>query len=183
MLRGWCFAFRSQTHFLTAAHCVAELDPDQLAVAVPEVQPIRLVRQVHLHPTADAAIVEVVGEPAPVEPFAGYPSTLSLGEDFLAFGYREDLHDPYPVARDWLQTRMGIPRRMIEYDKKLATLATCFALALGGAGVAGCGDDDNEGVGEEAGQELEQAGDTAEQELDEAGEDIEAETDGDEGDK
>ena len=72
---------------------------------------------------------------------------------------------------------------MSETQKKFATLATCFALALGGFGVAGCGDDDNEGVGEEASQELEQAGDAAEKEVDEAGEDIEAETDGDEGDK
>jgi hypothetical protein len=67
---------------------------------------------------------------------------------------------------------------MIDTQTKFATLATCFALTLGGFAATGCGDDDNEGVGEEAGQELEEAGNAAGEELDEAGEDIEAETDG-----
>ena len=64
-----------------------------------------------------------------------------------------------------------------ETKKRYATLATCLMLAIGGFGVAGCGDNDNEGVGEEAGQELDQAGEAAGQEIEEAGEDIDAETD------
>lgn len=66
---------------------------------------------------------------------------------------------------------------MIETKKRYATLATCLMLALGGVGATGCGDNDNEGIGEEAGEELDQAGEAAGQELDEAGEDIDAEMD------
>ena len=66
---------------------------------------------------------------------------------------------------------------MNEMKKRYATLATCLMVALGGVGATGCGDDDGEGVGEEAGQELDQAGEAAGQEIEEAGEDIDAETD------
>lgn len=64
---------------------------------------------------------------------------------------------------------------MIEIDSKrrgLATLTACLALAFGGFGVAGCGDDDGEGVAEEAGQELDEAGDDAGAAAEEAGDDL-----------
>ena len=72
---------------------------------------------------------------------------------------------------------------MIDSQKKLATVATCFMLVLGGFGAAGCGDDDNEEVAEEAGQEIDEAGNDAGEALDEAGEDVEAEANEEEDDE
>ena len=66
---------------------------------------------------------------------------------------------------------------MIDSKRKFAAVAISFAIGLGGLGVAGCGDDDNEGVVEDAGQELEEAGEDAGNAADEAGEDIESEAD------
>lgn len=66
---------------------------------------------------------------------------------------------------------------MIDSKRKLAAVATSFAIGLGGFGVAGCGDDDNEGVVEDAGQGLEEAGEDAGNAAEEAGEDIESEAD------
>jgi len=64
---------------------------------------------------------------------------------------------------------------MIEIDSKrrgLATLSACLALAFGGFGFAGCGDDDGEGVAEDAGQGLEEAGEDAGAAAEDAGDDL-----------
>lgn len=61
---------------------------------------------------------------------------------------------------------------MIDSKRRFATVAASFTLVLGGFGAAGCGDDDDEGVVEEAGQNIEEAGEDAGAELDEAGEEV-----------
>ncbi len=76
--------------------------------------------------------------------------------------------------------RLGVAGKsvfMIDSKRKIAVMATSFALGLGGFGVAGCGDDDNEGVVEEAGNAAEEAGEDAGNAAEEAGEDIESEAD------
>jgi len=69
---------------------------------------------------------------------------------------------------------------MSEIKRRIGAVGASIALAVGGAGVAtGCGDDDNEGAAEEAGQavddasqDVQDAADDAGQELQEAGEDV-----------
>ena len=56
-----------------------------------------------------------------------------------------------------------------------AVLAT-GAIAFGGAGLVGCGDD-NEGPAEDAGKEIDEAGREAGDELEEAGKEAEREVD------
>ncbi len=68
---------------------------------------------------------------------------------------------------------------MSDSKRKFATVAASLALTLGGFGVAGCGDDDDEGAVEEAGQELEEAGEDAGNAAEEAGQDVESEADDD----
>ena len=70
---------------------------------------------------------------------------------------------------------LGSGEHMIEIDSKrrgLATLSACLALVFGGFGVAGCGDDDGEGVAEDAGQGLEEAGEDAGAAAEDAGDDL-----------
>ncbi|HEX6115766.1 MAG TPA: hypothetical protein VFY99_01610 [Solirubrobacterales bacterium] len=72
---------------------------------------------------------------------------------------------------------------------RVGTIGACLAIALGGAGIAGCGDDDNEGAAEEAGQavddasgEVENAAEDAGDEVQETGDDVDQEVgDEDEG--
>lgn len=59
---------------------------------------------------------------------------------------------------------------------RLAAIAAAGALALSGAGLAACGDD-NEGPAEEAGKAVDDAGKEAGEELKEAGKEAEHEID------
>ncbi len=59
------------------------------------------------------------------------------------------------------------------FTKRAGTLAASLAIAIGGAGfMAGCGDDDNEGAAEEAGQAVDDASNTVEDAAEDAGEEI-----------
>lgn len=106
---GSCFAFRDPHAYLTAAHCVGELDPERLAVWVPgggpveyvredEVQtwtgvshPLKPVTQAVRHESADIAVLRVAEDTHPVEPFWGSAGNFALGEEFRAFGYPENV--------------------------------------------------------------------------------------------
>ena len=61
--------------------------------------------------------------------------------------------------------------------RRITAALAAGVVALGGAGLAGCGDDDNEGPGEEAGKAVDDAGSEAGQELEEAGKEAEQEVD------
>ena len=61
----------------------------------------------------------------------------------------------------------------------LAALLSAALLALGGGGLAACGDNDKEGAGEEAGKALDDATREGGQELKETGKDAERELDDD----
>ncbi len=59
--------------------------------------------------------------------------------------------------------------------RKLSTVLAAGAIGL--AGFAGCGDDDNEGPAEDAGKAVDEAGKDAGKELKEAGKEAEQEVD------
>lgn len=102
---GTCFPFRDENHFLTAAHCVGKLSPADLAIGIPvnvDADPIE-VEEIFVHSTADIAVLRTphVAEGA-VTPFWNYVSNYSYGEEFMSFGYPEDIFGPssrQPTAR------------------------------------------------------------------------------------
>jgi hypothetical protein len=64
---------------------------------------------------------------------------------------------------------------------RIAAIVAAGAIGLSGAGLAACGDDDNEGPAEEAGKAVDDAGNEAGQELEEAGKDADQEIGDDDG--
>lgn len=91
---GSCFAFRHNTHFLTAAHCLGKFESLELGIMTPGHGVLKNVRSVLRHPSADLAIVETSGIQAAgdeVAPFTGIVSDWALGEDFFAYGYPADV--------------------------------------------------------------------------------------------
>jgi hypothetical protein len=61
--------------------------------------------------------------------------------------------------------------------RRVTAVIAAGAVALGGAGLIGCGDDDNEGPAEEAGKAVDDAGSEAGDELEEGGKKAEKELD------
>ena len=66
---------------------------------------------------------------------------------------------------------------MSDSRKRLATVAACLAIGIGGVGFAGCGDDDEEGAAEEAGKVLDEAGEEVGEAAEKAGKKIDKEVD------
>ena len=73
---------------------------------------------------------------------------------------------------------------------RIGTAGACLAIAIGGVGFAGCGDDDNEGAAEDAGQaiddasgDVQDAAEDAGNEIQEAGDDIDESVGDDDNDK
>lgn len=106
---GSCFAFRDPRVFVTAAHCVSELEAGQLAIWVPGSgniefvrpgeehewtgirPPLKPVAQVLCHDDADLAILRIPHDAEPTDPFWGSVGNVALGEEFHAFGYPENV--------------------------------------------------------------------------------------------
>lgn len=91
---GTCFAYRNAGYFITAAHCVGGLKYDHLAVKTPRGGLIKSALEVHLHETADVAVVRTAtihAEGDEVEPFQSIVGNWTLGEDFFAYGYPVDV--------------------------------------------------------------------------------------------
>jgi trypsin-like peptidase len=121
---GTCFAFRHPHYLLTAAHCVGELTETGLAVASPAdiegssllVNRVQVSQSIIKHPTADVAIVTVAEANAdPAEAFWDCVSNYSLGEDFFAFGFPENVfgeHSRQPTPRLF----KGYFQRFMEYQ-------------------------------------------------------------------
>src|SRR5229473_2795349 len=102
---GTCFGFRHPDYYLSAAHCVAEADPQDVLVSqsAPSDRPstfsVRLVRVsgITRHDDADLAVLKVDPEVASsiAPPFSGHlVANHALGEDFMAFGYPESVYGP-----------------------------------------------------------------------------------------
>lgn len=88
---GSAIAYRDETHFLTAAHCVGQLEPSQLAVSLaPGTTRAVRVQSVIRHPAADVAIL-VTESSGLSHPFRNYRRRPEVGEEFVAFGYPENV--------------------------------------------------------------------------------------------
>lgn len=61
--------------------------------------------------------------------------------------------------------------------RRITAVLAAGAVAISGAGLVGCGDDDNEGPAEEAGKALDDAGSEAGDELEKGGKQAERELD------
>jgi len=95
---GTCFSYRWQNRLVTAAHCVAGLEPSEVAVETPWLPGFMMTAlEIHRHPTADIAVLETGGiqvAGAEVQPFWGTVGNWSLGEKFFAYGYPVDVLGP-----------------------------------------------------------------------------------------
>lgn len=102
---GSCFAFRHNTHFLTAAHCIGNLPTSEIGVGLAHVttEGAIPVKEVFRHPSADLAILVLADGHSPrIDPFWDFVSNVRWGEDFAAFGFPEDVFGPdgtHPTAR------------------------------------------------------------------------------------
>src|SRR5262245_7383908 len=94
---GNCVVFRYPGRFLTAAHLVRDVPPDQLGLVLPSRAPDRVyhVSAVALHPAADVAALTVpgVGEDDVTWPHYEVWDDRMLGVEFMAFGYPVDWSD------------------------------------------------------------------------------------------
>jgi hypothetical protein len=85
---GTTFAFRSGRHFLTAAHCVGDAKPSELAVELVGHGSFR-VAEVDRHPQADLALL-VLGADATTEAWRSSRGEPALGQQLGAFGFPEN---------------------------------------------------------------------------------------------
>jgi hypothetical protein len=110
---GTCFALRRPTHFLTAAHCIADFLEKDLFVMTQHWggQKEGGVERIVRHPTADIALLVVSKGLVPVKPFFGYGDT-AWGKDVVAYGFPIDILGANPgiptprIFKGHLQTFM-----------------------------------------------------------------------------
>lgn len=139
-LLGSCFAFRHRSHYLTAAHCVKGLPADEIHVLGHTDSGVeyRTATEVVIHPSADVALVTVLTrETDTAEPFWDTLGNYSLGEDFLAYGYPEDIFGENaraPTARLF----KGSFQRFFPFSSRLGHRYVAGELSIGcPAGLSG----------------------------------------------
>lgn len=93
---GTCFAFRLRTHFLTAAHCIGRLTPKEIRIVLPNVISVggQNVETIVRHPTADLAVLVAAQVDLPsIDAFTSFgpPHYFGLGQDFVAYGFPDDV--------------------------------------------------------------------------------------------
>lgn len=90
---GSCFSLRWNNRFVTAAHCVDGVPPEELGVETPVGGIVSRVSWVRAHETADIAVLALSGFliGGETHPFWGVVSNWSLGEEFMAYGYPADV--------------------------------------------------------------------------------------------
>lgn len=95
---GTCFSFLEQHWFLTAAHVVRDVDPEDLGVALFVYQEVKdeeglPVRSVSIHPSADVALIRLdveLTEEFPIfDPYSGLSPVTDLGDSLRTFGFPE----------------------------------------------------------------------------------------------
>lgn len=120
---GTCFAFRQTNIWLTAAHCVAGLEPNSLFVKLSgRTFPVA---EVQTHATADLALLDLGSDtwPGGVEPFIEIVEPPWLDGEFIAYGFPEDAQpldtlENKPIERmfrGFVQRRMLYRRGGFEY--------------------------------------------------------------------
>ena len=96
IFRGTCFSFRKTHIFLTAAHCVSDLNPVDLMISSPFAIGGRMwsATGIRRHRSADLAVVEVEKTgTAGVRPFYSLSVNPQLGDGVAAIGYPDDVAD------------------------------------------------------------------------------------------
>jgi hypothetical protein len=93
---GSCFSFRTRDRFITAAHCVRGLDAAAIGVFAPKAEKTHIIDSMMIHPKADVAILRARAllPRHEIEPFVGLVSQSAVGDNFMAYGFPEDVFGP-----------------------------------------------------------------------------------------
>jgi hypothetical protein len=144
--RGTCFAFRQSDTFLTAAHCVSDIDAATLFVHVPAAREFHAVAEIERHPSADVALLRLAGSawPGEVEPFVRTKPFTALGMEFMAYGFPEDATAPdeepltptQRLFRGYLQRQLIYRRAGYEYSAGEMSIPSPAGLSGGALFVA-----------------------------------------------
>lgn len=112
---GTAFAFRDPSNFITARHCVEGIPVSDLVLSVGFARRCFEVRDVHLHESADLAVMDLgSGAWPPAAPFMGVRRPSGLGMTVSAYGLPEELPGA-PVPRLF----RGHVQRFIDYQSLL----------------------------------------------------------------
>ncbi len=85
---GTAFGFVEPSAFLAAAHCLKDLEPNDIGLSKPHLLPASMpVTQIYRHPTADLALLRTT-DPLAI-PFWSAVSNWAPGESFNCYGFRE----------------------------------------------------------------------------------------------
>ncbi len=109
---GTCFAFRDSMYFLTARHCVGTLRAEQVGIELPSVNTSHSVRAIVPHPTADLAVLILNGDAPDIDTFRFF-GVHALGQDFMAYGFPEDVFGETPPRPTERLFRGYIQRYMV----------------------------------------------------------------------
>jgi Trypsin-like peptidase domain len=114
---GTAFAYERQTTFLTAAHCVKEFAPDQLAILCGRETRLFPTR-VDVHPKADAALLTLKADAAGIEQvvptYRAFERGARTGTRFHAFGFPEDI-----VLPSSSEAHVAVPRIFMGHVQRL----------------------------------------------------------------
>lgn len=96
---GTCFAFRHSTYLLTASHCIGNLNASDCFVlflrfskTIGRLISAGKVLSIKRHPNADIALLQMPeGSMNGVKPFLDCVGDYALGEDFMTYGFPEDI--------------------------------------------------------------------------------------------
>lgn len=120
---GTCFAYGHEDVFLTAAHCIGDRKPDEVAVHgyFDGIAQTRRVLEVWTHDNADLAVMRCAkmfwGMVTPFSAIRRYDSTL-FGEPFYAYGFPEDVFGP-DASRPVPRIFRGYFQRFFGYDSSV----------------------------------------------------------------
>lgn len=92
---GTAFLFRNASTVVTAAHVIDGLNASDVTVLLPNTLPLETlgVRHIERCPGVDLAAL-MLATKSGAEPFWNHVSNFSLGEEFMAYGFPEDVMAP-----------------------------------------------------------------------------------------
>ena len=97
---GTCFSYKDSAHFITACHCIPD-DIGSITIALPLVGRSLIATAVAKHETADIAILQCHSPKNNldgIDSFKHIVSNYSMAEDFITYGYPEDMIGPHSGA-------------------------------------------------------------------------------------
>jgi hypothetical protein len=136
---GTCFAYGSNGSFLTAAHCLGNLEAHQLGILLPIIdqEDFNPIKEVIKHETADVAFLRLDPIEAPeLLPFLGLSAIHTWGEHVQALGFAEESSEEeiVPTAR-WFS---GIIQRLYTHQSWMGYEYKAGELSFGApAGLSG----------------------------------------------